>query len=113
VSGRLLRLAAFVGAHECDEEAREPVREYADAPELEGYAQALALLVVELDWLACADRYEAVDDRVCSWDDRKFREQRVPLGPGDLDQFPIDVDLDSVEAALLHRSGTTQEGRRQ
>ena len=101
-------LAAWVGAHECDEQACEPVRQDADAPELEGLTESVLLLVVELDGPACADGYEAVDDRVCSWDEPQFREQRVAVRPGDLDDLAGHVYLHFVESPACH-VGTTSK----
>src|SRR5439155_12247386 len=100
-----------VGAHEGDEEPREPVREHADAPEFERDAETLPLLVVEFDGLAGADGFEAVDDRVHSAGQPELREQIVALVPRDLDDFALYVDLDSVEAAAFHAGGTAEAVR--
>jgi hypothetical protein len=91
-----------IGSNKRGEQTREPARQHAVAPELEGYAEPRPLLVIELDGPACPDRFEVLDDLLAPGDGAKPAKQCVPLFPGDLDDLSRDVDLYSVEPARFH-----------
>jgi hypothetical protein len=103
VSAQLLKglcsdVAARIGPHERDKQTCEPVRQDADAPELERYAQMRPLLVVEMNRPTRSDCAELLNDRVATGDGFELLKQHVPLVPTDLDDLFRYVDLHPVEA---------------
>ena len=99
-------VAARIGAHERDQQTREPVRQHADAPELQRDAQARPLLVAELNGPARSDCVELLNDRVATGDRFKLLEQRVSLVPADFDDLSRDDNLRTVETVRHGREST-------